>query len=320
MPDAALTSWHQTENTTLYVGDVTTVLAYLPAGSVNCIVTSPPYYATRDWDDARQIGQEPTPAAYLHALREVFREAHRVLAEDGALWLNIADVYATGPAPRRTVTPGHSPLPPKSLLGLPWRLALALQEDGWILRNEIIWAKPNAVPESCRDRLARRHELLYLLTKNSRYHFDLDAIRQRYDGDRSLVRRAHRSANKPNTARGIWPRPAPRPSTALGRPNIQPSGVQHTASHPGGRNPGTVWTIPTRPSRHAHTAPYPIDLARRCISAGCPPGGMVLDPFSGSGTTLAAALQLDRQAIGIDIREDFQRLARARLEWAAALS
>jgi DNA modification methylase len=305
-----LTPWYADEKATLLLGDAATVLAQMPASSVDCVVTSPPYYATRDWG-AGQIGQEPTPAAYLHALRAVFREVHHVLRDDGTCWINLADVYAAGPAAHRTVVVGEPPVPVKSLLGLPWRLMLTLQADGFLIRNEAVWAKPNALPESFRDRLARRHEPIYLLTKTPRYHFDLDAIRHPYTGDRTLSRRAHHSANKPHTLRGSWP-PPPRCSQALG-PNLQPTGHQHTATHAKGRNPGIVWTIPTRPTRHAHTAAFPPDLARRCIEAGCPPNGVTLDPFSGSGTTVAAALHLGRRAVGIDLREDFHCLALARL-------
>ncbi|MEV5283398.1 site-specific DNA-methyltransferase [Streptomyces sp. NPDC052811] len=286
------TRWYQDDYVTLLLGDAATVLATLPDSSVDCVVTSPPYYATRNWG-AGQIGQEDTPAAYLDALRAVFREVHRVLRDDGTCFVNIADVYASGSAARRTAGLGQPPVAVKSLLGLPWRLVLALQGDGWLIRNEVVWAKPNAIPESCRDRLARRHEPVYFLTKSGRYHFDLDAIRQPYTGDRALSRRAHHSANKPNTVRGTWP----------------PTGGQRV----NGRNPGSVWTIPTTPSRHSHTAAFPQDLARRCVAAGCPPGAVTLDPFSGSGTTLEAALRLGRRAVGIDLRADFHAFAEVRL-------
>ncbi|MFE3186847.1 DNA-methyltransferase [Streptomyces violascens] len=288
--------WYQDGHVTLLLGDAATVLAELPQGSVDCVVTSPPYFATRDWG-AGQIGQEDTPAAYLDALRAVFRELHRVLRDDGTCFVNLADVYATGPAARRTVALGQPPVAVKSLLGLPWRLMLAFQTDGWLIRNEVVWAKPNAIPESCRDRLARRHEPVYLLTKSARYHFDLDPIRQPYTGDRALSRRAHHGANKLNTARGTWPPP--------------------TARQANGRNPGTVWTIPTRPTRHLHTAAFPLDLALRCIAAGCPPGAVTLDPFSGSGTTLEAALRLGRRTIGIDLRANFHAYAEVRLREVA---
>lgn len=303
------TPWYQDDQVTLLLGDAVTVLAGLPANSVGCVVTSPPYYATRDWGEG-QIGQEATPAAYLDALRAVFREVHRVLRDDGTCWINLADTYAAGPAARRTVAFDQPPVPVKSLLGLPWRLVLALQEDGWLIRNEAVWSKPNALPESCRDRLARRHEALYLLTKAPSYHFDLDAVRQPYTGDRALSRRIHRSANKPNTLRSTWP-PTPR------SPADSDATSRHQAAvHERGRNPGTVWTIPTRPRRTAHTAAFPIDLPLRAIAAGCRPGGVTLDPFSGSGTTAEAALCLGCRAVMIDQREDFHCLTLARLRIA----
>ncbi|MEV0604231.1 site-specific DNA-methyltransferase [Streptomyces sp. NPDC050315] len=303
------TPWFSDEKVTLLLGDAHEVLSSLGPASVDCIVTSPPYWRTRDYEGtAGQLGHEPTPAAYIEALRTVFAAARRVLADDGTLWLNLGDRYGA-PAP------GASQ---KQLLGIPWRAALALQADGWILRSEIIWHKPNAVPESCRDRLARRHEHLFLFAKCPAYAFDLDSIRQPYTGDRALSRRVHRSANKPHTARGTWPRLA-RCSAALG-PHVQPTGRQHLADHPRGRNPGTVWQIPTRPSRLPHTAAYPIDLPLRAIAAGCRPGGHVLDPFSGTATTGVAARQLGRTYTGIELVEGYHHLALPRLLQAERIS
>lgn len=300
--------WYRDQRVTLYLGDAATTLALLPTGSVDCIVTSPPYWRTRDYEGVpNQLGQETTAEAYVEALRAAFNAARRVLADSGTLWLNLGDRYA----PHGGARPGE-----KNLLGLPWHVALALQEDGWLLRNEITWHKPNAVPESVRDRLARRHEHLFLLTKAPRYHFDLDPIRQPYTGDRALSRRAHRTANKPNTARGTWP-PTPRRSAALG-PSLQPTGAEHTAAYVKGRNPGTVWTIATRPTRSAHTASFPIDLALRCVSAGCRPGGRVLDPFSGTATTGIAALQLGRSYTGIELVPAYHQIAWERLDRATA--
>ncbi|MEV0598469.1 site-specific DNA-methyltransferase [Streptomyces sp. NPDC050315] len=304
------TPWYSDQHITLYLGDAATTLALLPPGSVDCIVTSPPYWRTRDYEGVpEQLGQETTAETYIEALRAVFTAAHRVLADNGTLWLNLGDRYA----PHSDARPR-----PKNLLGLPWRVALALQEDGWLLCNEIVWHKPNAVPESVRDRLSRRHEHLFLLTKQPAYHFDLDPIRQPYTGDRALSRRAHRTANKPNTATGIWP-PTSLCSEALG-PNLQPTRARHTVAHLKGRNPGTVWDIATRPTRHAHTAAFPIDMPLRCIASGCRPGGTVSDLFSGSGTTGDAALQLGRAYVGIDIVERYHQHALARLPAAAARS
>lgn len=307
-----LQPWYQDEHVTLVLGNATEVLSELPAASVDCVVTSPPYYATRDWGPG-QLGQEDTPAAYVDALRNVFQQVHRVLRPDGTFWLNMADTYATGPTARRTPSHGKAPVPVKSLLGLPWRTALMLQKDGWILRNEIIWHKPNAIPESVRDRLSRRHEQLFLLTKQPTYAFDLDPIRQPYTGDRALSRRTHHTANKPNTVRGAWPRT--QGSAVLGR-NAQPTGRQHNTADERGRNPGSIWSIATRPSRHAHTAAFPIDLPLRCIAAGSRSGAIVLDPFSGSGTTGQAARRLGRKYLGCDIREDYLCLTLARINSA----
>ncbi len=308
MAGMSVAPWYADGSVTLLLGDAAAVLAGMAADSVDCVVTAPPSYAPRKWGKG-QIGQELTPAAYLDALRTVFREVHRVLRDDGICWITIADAYAAGSAARRTVARGRPPVPVKSLLGLPWRFLLALQEDGWLIRNEVVWAKPNAIPETCRDRLARRHQPLYMLSKTARYHFGLDAIRQLSTGDRALAGHTHRSANKPHTVRGVWPS-TPRCSAGHGL-NRQPPAI-----HTNGHNPGTVWTISTRDARHAHSAGYPVDLALRCIAASCPPGGVTLDPFSGSGTTVEAAVRLGRRAVAIDSREDFHCLTLARLRLA----
>ncbi|MFF2811794.1 DNA-methyltransferase [Streptomyces sp. NPDC058000] len=266
----------------------------MDAGSIDCVVTSPPYWQTRDYEGAPgQLGQEAAVEEHIEALREVFAAARDVMVENGSLWLNLGDRYATSTMPRRCRN-----RPAKQLLGIPWRVALAPQADGWILRNETIRHKPKAVPESRCDRLARHHEhLLFFFTRPPAYHFDLDPIHQPYTGDRALSRPIHRSASKPHAARGIWPKS--RSCSAVLGPSCQPTGVQSASPHPKGRNPGTVWTIPTRPGRLPHTAAVPLDLQLRCIAAGCRLGGDVLDPFSGTATAGVAA---------------FQRIAQCRLE------
>lgn len=299
-----MTPYFADDHLSLYLGDAATTLAELPDGAADCIVTSPPYFGLRDYGVAGQIGAEGSPAGYIDALVAVFREARRVLADHGTLWLNVGDSYSTyagnrgaptGIAAKRRADPWQSAppgaglsgdRPAKNLLGVPWRTALALQDDGWILRSDIIWAKPNGMPESARDRPSTKHEHLFLLTKQRHYWFDLDAIREPYDGDRSLSRRAHRSANKPHTATGTW---APAAET--------------------GRNPGDVWQIPTTPFPGAHFATFPVELPSRCIAAGSRPGGVVLDPFSGSGTTGLAAARLGRRYIGIDLNRDYLDLS-----------
>jgi site-specific DNA-methyltransferase (cytosine-N4-specific) len=302
----------------------------MPAQSADCIVTSPPYWGKRDYGVAGQYGHEDSPAAYAVTMREVFHEARRVLADDGTCWLNLGDSYSSSGGGATGIhaylgehITTHRPasVSAKNLLGLPWRVAFALQDDGWILRNAIIWHKPNAMPESVRDRLNCRHELLFLLAKSPCYWFDLDPIRVPHKAD---TRREH---GEPRT------RPAGRADRCTRPPKYGPGtrevagasrygdtrhGVGHRRAHPNGRNPGDVWSIPTRPYKGPHFAAYPIDLPLRCIAAGCKPGGTVLDPFAGSGTTGLAALQLGRQFTGIDLSPDFARLAAGRLAQAAA--
>ncbi len=259
------------DSTTLCHGDAATVLATLPDGSADCIVTSPPYLGLRDYGVAGQIGAESSPAEYVAALVAVFREARRVLVDDGTLWLNLGDSYDSA----------------KNLLGIPWRVAFALQDDGWILRNDIIWHKSNAMPESVTDRLSNHHEHLFMLSKSQRYWFDLDPIREPHE-------------STPDRAGG----------TALrGQKAIRPSGPNSGAYSEGGRNPGDVWTIASQPFGEAHFATMPPALAERCVRAGCKPGGTVLDPFSGSGTTGLAAARHGRRYVGIDLNREYLDLS-----------
>jgi DNA modification methylase len=327
MTDNAMTDHSQPW--TLYVGDARSVLAGLPDESANCIVTSPPYWGKRDYGVPGQYGHESSPAAYVDTLRDVFREARRVLAGDGTCWLNLGDSYSAssgGATGLHTYLGPHitthraTGMHPKNLLGIPWRVALALQEDGWILRNAIIWHKPNAMPESVRDRLSCRHELLFLLVKQPAYWFDLDPIRI-----------PHAASTRQRTP-DVHPRTRPpgRPGTRTRPAKYGPDtrevttarrygdGRHHKRMHPNGRNPGDVWAVPTRPYKGPHFAAYPIDLPLRCIAAGCKPGGTVLDPFAGSGTTGLAAIQLDRRFTGIDLSPDFTHLAAERLARAVA--
>ena len=293
--------YYQDEHVTLHHGDAATTLARLPGGSVDCIVTSPPYFGLRDYGVDGQIGAEPSPAEFVAALVGVFREARRVLADDATLWLNLGDSYvhkkASGPQGRdgeratRTFTAdaagGWSGLPDKNLLGIPWRVAFALQDDGWILRNDVIWHKSNAMPESVTDRLSNRHEHMFMFSKKPRYWFDLDPIREPHE-------------STPDRAGG----------TALrGQKAIRASGPNSGAYSERGRNPGDVWTVATQPFSEAHFATMPPTLAERCILAGCKPGGTVLDPFSGSGTTGMAALKHGRRYIGVDLNADYLALS-----------
>lgn len=308
--------YYEDDFVTLYHGDAAAVLASLPDQSVDCIVTSPPYFGLRDYGVDGQIGAEPSPAEFVAALVAVFREAHRVLADDGTLWLNLGDSYYSGrgaptkpdlknqarrPGVRSLDKGGADWAKPKSLLGIPWRVAFALQDDGWILRNDIIWAKPNGMPNSVTDRLVTKHEHVFLLGKSPRYWFDLDPIRDPHS-EASIaryakpIRFAHPSADS-NGQRG-----------QIDGGHIPERGV----------NPGDVWTIATQPFAEAHFAVMPPTLAERCIQAGCKPGGTVLDPFSGSGTTGLAASRHGRKYVGIDLNRDYLDLSlRTRLAQGA---
>ena len=328
--------YYQDGAVALYHGDAAVTLAGLPDRSVDCIVTSPPYFGLRDYGQDGQIGAEPSPAAFVAALVAVFREARRVLVDDGTFWLNLGDSYANdgkwgGSSGGKHVTALHGDtgigrgkrttgLAPKNLIGIPWRVAFALQDDGWILRNDIIWHKPNAMPESVTDRLSNRHEHLFLFSKKPRYWFDLDPIREPI-----LKGAAGSEFHTGKTGEHQLGRASSRPRTPWGgvgapQPNLEATGARHTASHDGGRNPGDVWTIATQPFSEAHFATFPPALPERCIQAGCKPGGTVLDPFSGSGTTGLAAARHGRKYVGIDLNRDYLDLSlRTRLAQTALL-
>lgn len=332
-----ITPYYQDESVSLHHGDALDVAKALPAGGVDCIVTSPPYFGLRDYGEPGQYGLEDSPAQYVENMRALFAELRRVLADDGTLWLNLGDSYYSGrgnPGPnaddRKNIArrgwvrpvdrPGREWAKPKDLLGIPWRVAFALQDDGWTLRNDIIWSKPNTMPESVTDRLSGRHEHVFMLSRSRSYWFDLDAIREPYDGDRAPSRRARSGhTTKPNSIRTSWPagRPEATPPGNTPQTNFGPTGQRNGRFHEKGRNPGDVWEIPTQPFPGAHFATMPPRLAQRCIAAGCKPGGTVLDPFSGSGTTGMAAQRLGRKYIGIDLNAEYLELSlRTRLQAA----
>lgn len=333
--DEAVTLWH---------GDALDILQELPPRSVDCCVTSPPYFGLRDYGIEGQYGLEASPAEYVETMGALFSEVRRVLADDGTLWLNLGDSYSGSwgnqgrketrgkqrPINTGMITPvndGRYPStgsktgavkpgapPAKNLMGMPWRVAFALQDGGWILRNDVIWSKPNAMPESVTDRLSTRHEHLFMFAKSTRYWFDLDPIREQYDGDRDESRRARNGhTNKPNSIRSTW-----GPVGGTSKRRERDSDTTYTDDDGAtGRNPGDVWTIPTQPFPGAHFAVMPRALADRCIQAGCKPGGTVLDPFSGSGTTGLAAGKHGRKYVGIDLNADYLELSlKTRLQQA----
>lgn len=303
-------------------GDSVSMLKTLPADSVHCCVTSPPYYGLRDYGIDGQIGREESPERYIERLVSVFREVWRVLRPDGTLWVNIADTYCgTGSNPKhfdpknpkgrtgRQVTLNHKAAgcKQKDLIGIPWLLAFALRNDGWYLRNAVIWEKGNAMPESAKDRLTRSYEFVFLLAKSQKYYYDAAAIAEP-TAEISIKRLKYgRGENK--YADGI-------PGSAAQGINSPRAGAIPIEEIPMFRNKRDVWKINTVPYAGAHFAAFPPKLAETCILAGCPPGGIVLDPFFGSGTAGLVAIQKGRQYIGIDINAEYCRLAGERINGA----
>jgi DNA modification methylase len=263
-------TYYADDQVTLYLGNALDVARELPSGSADCIVTSPPYFGLRDYGTEGQYGLEPSPSLYVARMRRLFSEMHRVLADDGTLWLNLGDSYSSGGRGSYDVNGGKTrsrpgaDIPGKNLLGVPWRVAFALQDDGWILRNAIIWHKPNAMPESVTDRLSGRYEHVFLFSQSRRYWFGLDPIREPLTyPDRSTKGTAG------------TPTPDQTPYAGGMKPQTMKSvtGKRHQlrADHPGTRNPGDVWTMTTQPFPGAHFAVMPVQLAQRCILAGCTP-------------------------------------------------
>lgn len=331
----------------IITGDCREALRGLPDESVHCVVTSPPYWGLRDYGTGQAgIGLEASLAEHIEALRGVFADVRRVLRSDGTLWLNYGDAYCGG---GRGGNPGDSehvkqatnagslsvrgkvrrnPLKPKDLLGLPWRLAFALQDDGWWLRSDIIWAKPNPMPESIKDRPTRAHEYVFLMSKAERYWYDADAIKtpisdvsaarltqpnidQQQGGpkDDKEGNRSHwrtlRNQREKLIAGEKW----------LGRHE----GYQAVKDALGGANARTVWNIASEPFPEAHFATFPTELAERCIKAGCPVGGTVLDPFGGAGTAGLVADRLQRDAILIELNPEYVAMAERRIKGDAPM-
>ena len=270
--------------------DALSALRHLPDSSVDCIVTSPPYFGQRDYEIADQIGAEETPDQYIAALISVFSECFRVLADTGSLWVNIGDKYQQ-----------------LELLGLPWQLALSLKAAGWILRSDIIWSKPNAMPSSIKNRFTTSHEYLFFFVKSKAYYFDADAVREPHVTftEASKMRGGRRHFG----VRGG----TPENGKNKGNSNLHDARWDQ-AFHPLGRNRRTVWQVPLSKFRDTHFAVFPDGLVTPCILAGTPPTGLVLDPFVGSGTTAVVARQLGRHFVGIDCNPIYARMAARRLQ------
>jgi DNA modification methylase len=352
--------------TTILIGDVREQLRTLADNSVHCIVTSPPYWGLRDYGVEGQIGLEASPAEFIAAMVDVFEELRRVLRSDGTCWMNMGDSYATGagkvnstpgggtqgerwtgvrgddkaPARGPLTQPNRMPLAgfkPKDLVMMPHRLAIALQDAGWWVRQDIVWSKPNPMPESVRDRCTKSHEYIFLLTKSERYYYDQDAIAEPL-AESSIARLAQdvdqqvgsgRVPGKTNGAmkavsRGVgWGPGTDKDGRQRERVTKR---IDADASARMGRGPGwrekpqpetrnkrSVWNITTQPFAEAHFATFPPELPETCIKAGCPPGGIVLDPFFGAGTTGLVAERLQRDCIGIELNPAYAEIARRRI-------
>lgn len=276
-----------------YTGDCRALLARLPEGSIQTCVTSPPYWGLRDYGVEGQLGLERTPDEYVAAMVEVFRGVRRALRPDGTLWLNLGDTYVSD---RRI--PGYRS---KDLIGIPWMVAFALRADGWYLRSEIIWAKPNPIPGPTKDRPTRAHEHIFLFAKSARYFYDADAIREPMVSD---------------GRGGFWrEKRGPRSTAGSFLPGARRGEVKWGGDrtvNPLGRNKRDVWTVSTRKYRGAHFAVMPPPLVEPCILAGSRPGDIVLDPFLGSGTTGMVAQRLGRRWIGFDLNPAYEALQRER--------
>lgn len=325
----------------ILVGDCIDSMRTMPDQSVQMCVTSPPYFGLRDYGVDGQIGLEQTPAEFIARLVDVFREVRRVLRDDGTAWVNMGDSYAGSwgahgrddmgvgvstisqrqvmASQRKAKATTHAEYKPKDLMGMPWRLAFALQDDGWYLRQDIIWHKPNPMPESTRDRCTKSHEYIFLLSKSRRYHCDMEAIREPaiYGATPTGVGFGHGFDEivKPRAQRDSFQREGskreqviPGQSKGTHRPDREQSNWDVLT-----RNKRSVWTVATHAFREAHFATFPPDLIRPCILAGAPRGGIVLDPFGGAGTTAVVAMQEGRKSVLCELNPDYAAMAERRI-------
>ncbi|MCO6456835.1 MAG: site-specific DNA-methyltransferase [Pirellulaceae bacterium] len=273
----------------ILTGDALDCLGRLPDELVDTTVTSPPYYRQRDYQGPEQLGQEATPEEYVERLVGVLNECRRVTRPSGSLWLVLGDKYQDG-----------------QLLGLPWRVALAARDAGWILRSDVIWHKPNAMPSAVKTRPTTDHEYVFFFTRSARYYYNADAVREPHVtfGPQSKMRGGRRHFHQRNST--------PEQGKNGGQSNLH-KGRWDQAFHPLGRNKRTVWSVPLSKFREAHFAVFPEPLVATCVQASCPPGGLVFDPFLGSGTTAVVAQRLGRSYLGIECVEQYCQMARRRL-------
>jgi len=312
----------------IHNGDAFEILCTFPNESINCCVTSPPYYGLRDYGIEGQIGLEQSPCEYIKALVNVFMEVKRVLRKDGTLWLNVGDTYCGTGSKGNYRDPKYKDgrngqviavnnqligYKKKDLIGVPWALAFALRDSGWYLRQDIIWEKGNAMPESVRDRCTKSHEYIFLLSKSRKYYFDYETIKEPCINGDSSSPRGSKGTHRSNSGR--------RGSGNTERKQRPSHDVLNIGNQAGSipwkykefRNKRSVWSVNTKPLREAHFAVFPPDLITPCILAGCPEGGVVLDPFFGSGTTGLVAKQYKRNYVGIDLNQEYCELAARRI-------
>ncbi|MEK3974724.1 DNA-methyltransferase [Psychrobacillus sp. FSL K6-1267] len=310
----------------IYQGHCLDVLRTFTDESVNTVVTSPPYWGLRDYGMGEQIGLESSVDEYVNVLVEVFRQVKRVLRDDGTLWLNLGDAYAGSGKGRNADGKGNpgnnhmqsegqfkgivklpkivNGLKPKDLIGLPWRVAFALQQDGWYLRQDIIWNKPNAMPESVTDRPTKSHEYIFLLSKSPKYFYDHETIKEQAVYGTQDVRGSRATFGQPQKQR--------REDKVRGSFNGKYGNKAFRAIREK-RNKRSVWTVTTKPLREAHFATFPEDLIKPCVLAGSPINGVVLDPFFGSGTTGLVSLKHGRNFVGIELNQEYIKIAEKRL-------
>jgi len=269
----------------IYLGDCLDSLKKLEDQSINTCITSPPYFALRDYGVEGQLGLEETPKEFIDNLVNVFKEVKRVLRDDGTVWLNIGDSYGNE----------------KHLLGIPWRVAFAMQDDDWILRQDIIWNKPNPMPESVKDRCTKAHEYIFLFSKSKKYYFDNEVIKEE-----SVTVNSKGEIGKPNSAKNVG-----KSVEGIDGFDVR-SGFKDMGAYEK-KNKRSVWTVATKPFTEAHFATFPKELILPCVLAGCPEGGTVLDPFAGSGTTGIVANHKNRNAILLELSEDYINIAVKRI-------
>lgn len=286
-------------------------LRSLPDGVVDCCVTSPPYYGLRDYGHDNQIGLEETPEMYVAKLVEVFRDVRRVLKDEGTLWLNLGDSYCGSGAHTGVADPkygdGRNDSPvglknkingykSKDLIGIPWMVAFALRADGWYLRQDIIWSKPNPMPESVQDRCTKAHEYVFLLSKSQQYYYDSESIKE------PLANTARTNFQSGSRING---KNKDRNDNDLSKRSKDAEYID--------RNKRSVWTVTTKPFADAHFATFPEDLIVPCIKAGCPENGVVLDPFMGAGTTALVSRKLTRNFVGFELNPEYIKIANRRV-------